>query len=210
MIITIKDIDLKHVDGVILDLDGTVYDKFLLPFRLTIGAIRMCKLGTFVAERLTRKAIRGRHYASTEAFYEAFFSGIGLGIPALKRRARRWYTTQYWPLMLRTLEKHYRVRPWMVDLIKDLRAAGVKVSVYSDYEDAEKRLQILGLDTSLVDVILTSPEIGGLKPCKESMQAVADAMGVVPERCLVIGDGKKADGRGAAAIGAQFILCKRK
>lgn len=209
MIITIKDIDLDRIDGVILDLDGTVYDKTLLPFRLTMGAIGMCRLGTFVAERLTRKTIRGRYYSSTEAYYEAFFSGIGIGIPALKRRAKRWYTTEYWPLMLRTLEKHYRVRPWMVELIKDLRAAGKKVAVYSDYEDAEKRLLILGLDTTLLDAILTSPELGGLKPCKESMQKVAQAMGVEPKRCLVIGDGKKADGRGAAAIGASFIFCKK-
>lgn len=210
MIITTNDFDLTSIDGVIFDLDGTVYDKHFLPFRLTMGAIGMCRLGTFVAERLTRKAIRGTYYGSTEAFYTAFFKGIGIGIPALERRAKRWYTTEYWPLMLRTLEKHYRVRPWIVELIKDLKKAGKKVSVYSDYEDAEKRLQILGLDTSMVDVILTSPELGGLKPCKESMEAVARAMGVEPTRCLVIGDGKKADGQGAAAIGAQFILCKRK
>lgn len=209
MTISIKDIDLNSIDGVIFDLDGTVYDKRFLPFRLTMGAIGMCRLGTFVAERLTRKAIRGRFFGSTEAFYDAFFGRIGLGIPPLVRRARRWYTTEYWPLMLRTIEAHYRVRPWIVQLMRDLHAEGKKIAVYSDYEDAAKRLQLLGLDLSLVDVAVSSPTLGGTKPCKESMLGVAAALGVDPKRCLVIGDSRKADGRAAASIGAPFILCTR-
>lgn len=209
MEITLKDIDLTNIDGVIFDFDGTVYDKTLLPFRLTMGNIAMCRLGTFVAERLTRKIIRGKFFGSEEAFYKAFYSHIGLGSACLAKRAERWYTKHYWPLMLRTLRKHYHVRPWIVELMRDLRAEGKKIAVYSDYEDAAKRLQLIGLDLGLVDVCISSPQLGGTKPCRESMLAVAKLLNIDPKRCLVIGDSMKADGQGAAAIGAQFIFCKK-
>lgn len=206
--LTIKDIDLQQIDAVIFDFDGTIYCKKWLPFRLTMGQIRRFKLVTFVSERLARKWLRGRDFDSEDAFYDAFFSFIGWGNRKMAQRAKIWYFEQYLPFMIDVLKKHYKANDSVVTLMRDLRAAGKKVAIYSDYERAVDKLHAIGETEEIADIIVSSPTLGGIKPSKKAISNLVKRLGVEPTRCLVLGDKNKADGGAARAIGAQFYLVK--
>lgn len=204
--LTIEQIDLQQIDAAIFDFDGTIYCKRWLPFRLTMGQIRRLKLVTFVSERLARKWIRGRSYESEEAFYEAFFSFIGWGTKWGAKRAKTWYVEQYLPFMVGVLQRHYTADPKVLELMRQLRAAGKKVAVYSDYERAADRLRAIGADPELATLVVSSPTLGGLKPSEGAIKQLVKRLDVDPKRCLILGDSNKADGGAARAIGAQFYL----
>lgn len=85
---------------------------------------------------------------------------------------------------------------------------GVHVVLLSDYGFAKEKLEALGLDTALFDWIVSAPELGGLKPASQLMDAVTGRMQVSSSQCLVIGDREDTDGAMARAAGAGFILVK--
>ncbi|HEV8245640.1 MAG TPA: HAD family hydrolase, partial [Polyangiaceae bacterium] len=79
----------------------------------------------------------------------------------------------------------------------------------SDYP-AQRKLAALGTP-ELFDVVVASGEPGGprrLKPHPEGFLRAAEALGVAPARCLVIGDREDADGLAARAAGMGFRLMK--
>lgn len=205
---TIKDIDLNTIDAVIFDFDGTVYNKSQLFRRLAMGQLHV--IGLLARERIIRKRLRGVYVGSEEQFYDKLFSMMASGQPFSASLARTWYNKDYMPTMVRTLKYMYHPEPWVVDLFRDLRAAGKKVAIYSDYGLVHQKMEALGIDVSSVDLAISAPELGGLKPARESMLKLADMLGVQPERCLMIGDRMETDGESAKRVGAQFLLVNNK
>ena len=94
--------------AIIFDLDGTLYDKSGLARRLVLSQLRKGGLGMLKREREVRKELRGVHFESEEAFYEAFFTRF-----PRQELARRWYFETYMPDMVRILRRHYRTAPWV-------------------------------------------------------------------------------------------------
>lgn len=91
--------------------------------------------------------------------------------------------------------------------IADYRANGGKTALVSDYP-ASQKLRALGADL-LFDVVVANGEDGGphaLKPSPVGYLSAARRLGVVPERCLVIGDRQDADGEAARRAGMEFRL----
>lgn len=205
---TINEIDLSAVDAVIFDFDGTLYNKHNLPRRLVTGEIG--RLGFFARERIARSRMRGKYFGSREAFEEAFFNEMGDGSPFWVDACRKWYEEDYMPLMVRLLRIMYEVEPWVIELVNALHAVGKKVAVYSDYGCVREKMQALNIPLDMADVIVSAPELGGLKPAKESMLKVVEMLGVPAERCLMVGDRDEMDGESARAVGAHFYLISNK
>jgi HAD superfamily hydrolase (TIGR01549 family) len=93
--------------------------------------------------------------------------------------------------------------------IQAFRAAGGVTALVSDYP-ATQKLAALGA-RELFDVVVGSGEPGGpsrLKPHPGGMLKAADALGVAPRDCLVIGDREDADGLAAQAAGMAFRLVR--
>ena len=153
-------------------------------------------------ERKLRKKLKGQYFGSEEAFQEAFFDALG------GEKARDWYYNSYIPSMVRIMRRRYHLNPWVKSNLKELRNQGVKTAVFSDYSCTRERLKAFDFDLSWVDYVFESPAFGGLKPCKESFEAVCRAMGEKPEDCLMVGDREDTDGVGAAAAGMKFVLVK--
>ena len=200
----IEDIDLESIDAVIFDLDGTMYNKASLARRIVSGELG--RLGVLSREQAARKSLRGKYFGTGEAFYDAFFLEMADGNRFFAKFARFWYFYDYMPLMVRTLRYMYRTEDWVLEFVRDLRRAGKKVAVYSDYGCVEKKMKALGMPLEMVDVIAAAPDLGGLKPAKEPLMKVINQLGVKPERCLMIGDRDDTDGASARALNMQFMM----
>ena len=189
--------------AVIFDLDGTLYDKSGLARRLVWNQLRRGRLALLKREREVRKELRGKHFESEEAFYDAFFARFDR--PEL---TRNWYFEEYMPDMVAILRKHYRIAPWVETTMLELRTHGRKVAVFSDYGCVQKKLEAIGFRLSWADYLFEAPALGGLKPCKKSFVKICKEMQLQPSDCLMVGDRTDTDGKGARSVGMAFKLVK--
>lgn len=221
-----------EIRAVVFDLDGTLYDKHCLPCYLVLR--NLWALPLLVAERRTRKQLRGQYFGSESAFYDAFFAAMSRGHWFSESMARRWYFGYYMPSMVRVIAKHCRQNGGVGEWLSVCRERQIAVAVYSDYGCVEEKLHALGLSGENFAYIVSAPELGGLKPAKECaeqvvahLQAVAQAQlqeeanmplqaesqthpltnsEITPQNCLFIGDRTDTDEASAHAICAQFAL----
>lgn len=197
---------LSTVDLVVLDLDGTLYDKRHLSLRMVMHAL--CDIRKMQAERHTRANMKGTYLGNKEAFYESYFLHLSQMLKTSADSVQQWYENRYMPLMVNLIGKHYQAGDWVMPFIQQCRSRGIKLVVLSDYDHAEDKLQALGLSPTLFDWVVSAPALGGLKPAPQLLHQVAQQMGVPVEKCLVIGDREDTDGAMARATGAQFQLIK--
>lgn len=187
--------ELKNIDAVIFDLDGTLYNRRGFIPRLIVRLIPT--LYYLIRERLTRRALCGKHYGSERGFRDAFF--------CKNARFERWYDQVEMPAMVDILARHHHSEAWARELITELRRRDINICVYSDYDAPKEKLRALGYQLSDFDLIVTASQMGGLKPARESMLEVIRRLETTPERCLMIGDREKTDGASARAVGAKFL-----
>ena len=189
---------MADIKAVIFDLDGTLYDKSRLPFRLIIRQILHGKLFMLKRERSVRKELKGKYFGNGEKFEEAFFANFQ------RKNAKKWYYEIYMPDTIKILKKHYHIAPWVEDCFMSLRNKGIKIAIFSDYGCVEEKLNAIGFDCQWADYIFDAPSLGGLKPCKESFLKVCNTMEISPQNCLMVGDRDDTDGAGATATGMLF------
>lgn len=187
----------------IFDLDGTLYDKSGLAWRLIASQLLRGRLRMLKCEREVRKELRGRHFASEDDFYDNFFARF-----AKPEFARRWYFEEYMPDMVAILRKHYRIAPWVESTMLELRSNGCIIAVFSDYGFVCEKLKAIGYNLDWADYLFDAPELGGLKPSKKSFEKICEEMNVKPSECLMIGDRDDTDGAGARSLGMAFVHVK--
>ena len=190
--------------AIIFDLDGTLYDKSCLARRLVWNQLRRGRLALLKREREVRKELRGKHFESEEAFYDAFFARFNR--PEL---ARNWYFEEYMPDMVAILRKHYRIAPWVEATMLELRTHGQKVAIFSDYGCVREKLEAIGFNLSWADYLFDAPSLGGLKPCVESFERIAHILQLQPKECLMVGDREDTDGEGARSVGMDFEFVRK-
>ncbi len=199
--------NLKNIEAVIFDLDGTLYDfKGLTKNILS----RLDFTGIFRAglERKLRKSYAGKSFASGAEFAKYFFSDLAKAFHLTADEAERWYNDKYCVAMASALQDCYSLRPSVIELFKALRESGIKTAIFSDYGSINLRLQSLGFEKSLCDFAFSAAELGGLKPAKESFLKIASYLETKPEKILMVGDRLDTDGKGASFCGMQFIQIK--
>ena len=97
-------------------------------------------------------------------------------------------------------------REEVVALFEQCKAKGLQLAIYSDYGCVEEKLQALHIDPKAFDLIITAPELGGLKPSLACAQQVLNRLGADPKTTLFVGDRDEKDGAAARAVGAKFLL----
>jgi putative hydrolase of the HAD superfamily len=101
----------------------------------------------------------------------------------------------------------WRLEPGALDLLSDLRVAGLRLGIISNFDLRLRHiLEHLGV-LDFFEQIIISSQIGADKPSPRIFQAAIERFGVEPEEMLHVGDEEAADGDGARQAGMQtFIL----
>ena len=195
--------------AVAFDLDGTLYPNSGLYLRLAPFAARHWRL--LRAFGKARDAIR-REQGETPPparpdFYDrqAALVAKTLGAPAeaVKQKIETLMYRGWEPLFCRI-----RLFPHARDLLVELRAAGFKLGLLSDFPP-ETKLENLGLG-GLWDATLCSERTGELKPSARPFVALAEALDCAPERILYVGNSRRYDVAGAARAGMKTALVARR
>jgi HAD superfamily hydrolase (TIGR01509 family) len=191
-------------DAWLVDLDGTLYRaipvKLAMAAELAVGGWSVARvLRTF---RKAHEAIRHEATSSKDP-YRAQVDHTARLVRRDPDEVLRIVTE--W--MHERPGKHIRrfQRTALIQEIREFRKQGGKTALVSDYPASKK---LAALDAGrLFDTVVASGEVGGpvrLKPDPEGYLLAAARLGVAPERCLVIGDRKDADGAAATAAHMAF------
>ncbi|MDR2798984.1 MAG: HAD family hydrolase [Treponema sp.] len=195
---------LKEAQAFIFDLDGTLYDTHGFAWRLI--QVRPWEGFLIAAERMTRKGLAGADYGSPEAYYQEVFSRMSRITGKAPEWLRNWYTDCYMPRMCQVLQKYYHPRPRTAELLAGLVQGSFPFAVYSDYPAGVERLAALGLDPGVCSSAIYGPEhFGAQKPAIRPFVAIAQDLGVLSNRIIVVGDRDDTDGAGAAAAGMGYF-----
>lgn len=198
----------QDVQLVVFDLDGTLYNKHLLPLRLMWACRRSISL--LAAERKARKQLKGQYFGNEATFYSALFAEMAVQGSTTEQCARAWYMQVYMPAMVAVLRKHYRADAYLVPLLPLWHKQGKRLVVFSDYGEVENKLRAIGIEPSTFDGLFSAPALGGLKPAPKCLQAILQEYGIAAAKAVVIGDRPDTDGAVAAALGVDYIFYKAK
>lgn len=189
---------------VVFDLDGTLYPKTGLAIRMLFAAPFDWR--RMLAERKTRKLMRGQWCGNQDDFYQVYFQTMSMFCSQPPEQLRKWYFEKYMPLMVRLINKYHKPSQWVDDFLTECKNNGTKLVVLSDYGHTHEKLKALGFAVNMFDWVISAPELGGLKPATQLMTKITEYMGVMSNQCLVIGDRKDTDGQMAFNAGAAFYL----
>lgn len=199
---------LNGVQTVVLDLDGTLYDKRGLARRM-VRHLWWC-LPLLLAERMARNEMHKVQYSSEQEFFDAFFTEMARGHWWSPDRAARWYHKVYLPVMIRLIARYHAPRPEVMTLIDMCKERGVRMAIYSDYGCVEQKLSALGIDASPFELMVSAPELGALKPSEPCARQVLERLHADPKTTLFVGDRDEKDGASARSVGARFLLVENK
>lgn len=195
---------LGGVKLIVFDLDGTLYAKSHMVWRMLCSAPREWRL--MLAERKTRKQLRGQYFGNEDTFFQTYFLTMATYCNAHPEDLRTWYFNRYMPLMVSVIQRYYKPVEWLLPFIADCKKHGIRLVVLSDYGHTHEKLRALNLNDDLFDWVVSAPELGGLKPTSQLIEKVLENMDVTPAECLIIGDREDTDGALAQAVGADFKL----
>ena len=197
----------QSIQGVIFDVDGTLYDPRGLRLRMVVLLVahylrrpwRRREVPILAAFRRERERLADSGgEQGPETLYGRVADRFGVD-PALVRRV-----VQQW-LMDRPMA-HLRACRFagVAEFIRALSAAGVKVGVFSDYPAREK-LRALDLP-ALMCVTAEDAGVGRLKPDPKGLARMVEKLGLPVDRCLFIGDRDERDGLCARRLGMRYLL----
>ena len=170
---------LNGVQTVVLDLDGTLYDKSGLSRRM-VRAL-WWSLPLMAVDRLAHGGL-WRWIVST-----------------------RWHRRVYLPTMVRLIGEGCPRRESVLALVAEAKRKGLQLAIYSDYGCIREKLAVLGIDAKDFDLLISAPELGDLKPSKACAEEVLRRLQAKPETTLFVGDRDEKDGESARAVGAKFL-----
>ena len=171
---------LNGVQNVVFDLDGTFYHKNGLPRRM------VRRLWWSLPLMAIDRCSHGRLWRWI----------VG----------SKWHKQTYLPTMVELIRTTCPQRQETLALLAECKAKGLKTAVYSDYGAVAEKLTALGIEPKQFDLIITAPELGGLKPTEACVKRVMELLGATPENTLFVGDRDEKDGACARAVGAKFLL----
>jgi putative hydrolase of the HAD superfamily len=194
--------------AVAFDLDGTLYPNYrlyikLLPF-LCIHWPLVAALGK------ARKIIRHEQELSPPTVLSDFHVHQAQLVAKLLKARPEQIKEEIDRLVYRDWERHFssiKLFPHVRDVLKELRAAGLKLGLLSDFPPLMK-LKNLGLDDCW-DIVLCSEDTGAIKPALVAFKKLSEALKYPPEQILYVGNSRHYDVAGAGRAGMKTALRTR-
>jgi putative hydrolase of the HAD superfamily len=196
---------LQGISAVAFDLDGTLYPNYRLNIRLLPF---LCgHLPLIAAFGRARNIIRDEQEQAPSNVRPDFYDHQARVVAGLLRAEPDHIKAKIERLIYRGWEPHFlkiRLFPHLRELLAELRRAGLKLGMLSDFPP-EAKLKNLGLDACW-DAVLCSEKIGALKPAIRPFTELADALGFPPEQILYVGNSRRYDVAGAGRAGMKTAL----
>jgi HAD superfamily hydrolase (TIGR01549 family) len=193
----------RRIQGVIFDLDGTLYSLSAQRLRMALKLWNEINILRHVSE--VRSQLRGRPFDTKIALKAAFFEELGRRARVSTERAESWYENRFFKSFVELLAGPARLRPGLFDLLSRLKGRDVKLAVVSDYDHMDERLGALGSPLDAFDDVLSAEDFGALKPSPRPLEALAEKWGIEPGALLVVGDRSDLDEKSAGAAGMGFL-----
>lgn len=198
---------LGQVRGVILDLDGTLYNQKKLRVRMALELMRHCLFRPW----LIREVLILFHFRRIrESLAEAGQSDVSRQQFLLTARKCHCGPEEVldvvddW-LYRRPLRHLARYRYPLVDsLLSFLSGRQIMIAVLSDHP-AETKLKALQVE-GVFSCSSQDPSIDKLKPDPAGVLHICSHWGIAPSQCLVIGDRDDRDGEAARRAGAWYVV----
>jgi HAD superfamily hydrolase (TIGR01549 family) len=190
------------IRGVVFDLDGTLYDK--RPLERYMVRHSLLSLRRLLRYTRVRTGLAGADHGDAAAIARVTLERLS-DDPAAHARWRRWIAEHYEPTLLRGLRESSAVYPGVAALLADLRAAGLRLGLVSDYRGVPDRLAALGLVPGAFDFVLVTEEHGAMKPARRMIDATLAGMQLPADALVMIGDRDFTDQRFAESAGMAFL-----
>ncbi len=205
----------QGIKAIWLDIDGTLYPKRMLNWRMIKTAFPSLRLG------LLFNSVRQEYRASQDLVAtdppdregllarqaSLILEKIGNPVtPDNLQRIRRKVDRQFYAQW----EKSFlsiKPCPGLQGALEKAKAQGMAIGVFSDFPVARK-LKTLGIET-FVDIAISSEDSGYLKPSKKAFDFLLEHMALKPQEILYVGDSYEKDVLGAKQEGMYACLLTR-
>ena len=191
-------LNLGEIDAVAFDIDGTLYRNHNLYLRLIphyLGNLRF-----FRKYNQVRKELRAR--PENADGYSDFFA-TQKELLAQKLCCTPQQAEEYLDKIVYSgLKKYFqKIKPCRgaPKLISALKKAGVKIALLSDFPPEQKG-ELWGIKENC-DLLLSTEEIGALKPSAKPFEVLSQKLGVAPEKILYVGNRHAYDVEGPKNVG---------
>ena len=196
---------LQGISAVAFDLDGTLYPNYCLNIRLLPFLCKHWPLLAALAR--TRSVIRREQEQSPSAVVPDFYDYQARLAAGLLHTTPARIKEKFDRLIYRGWEPHFLkipVFPHVREVLAEMRAAGLKLGLLSDFPP-ETKLKHLGL-TDCWDAVLCSEQVGAIKPALRPFTQLAQALCCPPEQILYVGNSRAYDVDGARRAGMKTAL----
>ena len=200
-------IDWEQVQGVVFDIDGTLYEQTKLRKRMFLELFLHYFIRPqlwrepvilFEFRRVREKLAKSRHEESPERGYEIVANKFKVSIQKIKN------LVDYWFLERPTHHLKEYLFPGAKEFIHALISADIKVGVFSDYPGKTKLLAL-----GLPDMLCVSSEdidVNRLKPNPKGLYKITKQLNIPIDKTLFIGNREDLDGLCASRAGTKFLL----
>ncbi len=199
---TLPQLSPTKIRGVVFDLDGTLYDKRPLERHLALSMPWW--IGRLLRYTRVRKSLAGEDFGSAQAIFAETRRRLASSARS-QTRWQRWIDRVYDPGVLRSFARVVEPYPGVQQLLGDLRSAGLRLGLVSDYRGLEKRLALLGLAVSDFDFCMVTELEGAMKPAPRVIDRTRAGMGLSGGEMVMVGDRAFADETFAQAGGMAFL-----
>jgi HAD superfamily hydrolase (TIGR01549 family) len=201
------------IEGICLDLDGTLYDRRHFWVRMVWSLMRSWIAGKisfqdlYILYRVQRGIEKARQCGLKVGLRSAIMGEVAVAtgvIPDYVTELLARWTDDFQPQVISKLSD-----PTLRHLLTRLRLRGYRIGVYSDYP-ARIKLEALALPLDLFDTVIDSlsPDIDALKPHPKGFHEACTRMGLEPACVIYFGDRLETDGAGSRLAGLSYIHCK--
>lgn len=168
---------LKEIDAVIFDLDGSLVDSMWMWHEIDVEYLG--RFGLEVPDGLQRE-IEGFSFSETAQYFKEKFS-----IPDSIEEIKRTWNEMAWDKYMNEVP----LKPGAKEFLSLCRKKGIKLGIATSNsrELVTNVADVHGLH-DYFSCIMTGCDVGKGKPAPDIYLAVADALGVLPKRCLVFED----------------------
>lgn len=199
-------VDWPAVDLVVFDVDGTLYDQHRLRRAMLTQLLWICLRTGDIETVLTLREFRKtrERLADNE---DPEFLRRQYAVTAKKRRCSQQHVASLvdeWMIRRPMCSIYQYVYPGVRQFFSDLRRAGKRIAIFSDYPAAEK-IAAMGL---AADVIRCAEDrsIGRMKPDPAGLEDILASERVSRHRCLMIGDRLDRDAEAARRANVRVLI----